>query len=542
MKKIDFWLILLVLISLVPLFDFFRPGLPMTHDGQDHVARIANFFQSLSEGNLIPRWAGNLNWGYGHPILMFLYPLASYLASLFHFFGFSLVDSTKIVFGLSFVLSGIFMYLLIKEIWGEEAGFVAGLIYMFAPYRFVDLYVRGALGECLAFVWPPLICYFAYKLSRRQKWSYLVGGSLSLAALILSHNALSLMLLPIIFCYMIFLIFQSKNNWLLVTCYLLQVTLGFILSAFFWFPAIFEAKYTLRDIVTKGSITGVEKFLRLVWSPWSYGGTGNFSVQVGILQWLGIIIAPVLIWVFWRRKEKVWIFLTFLFVYFWLAVFMILPVSKSLYFRFDLLQKFQFAWRWLSLAIFPPAIFLGAIVYLTPKKFKLIVAGCLLLVVLLLNKNYWQAKDFLQKPESFYAKPYPSPTDTGESAPIWSVRFMEKFPKAHLEVIEGKAMIEEVGRKTNRHEYRITAEQPTRLVENTLYFPGWQILVDNQLVEIQFQDPAHRGLMTFNVPKGEHRLLIRFSETKLRLFADLVSLVSILVLVLSLPVLKLLRK
>ena len=103
--KKHFFLLILFLILLIPILDLFKPGLPVTHDGQDHVARIANFYQSLSEGNIIPRWAGNLNWGYGHPILMFLYPLPSYIASLFHFLGISFVDSTKLVFAVSFVAS-----------------------------------------------------------------------------------------------------------------------------------------------------------------------------------------------------------------------------------------------------------------------------------------------------------------------------------------------------------------------------------------------------------------------------------------------------
>src|SRR3989338_5991191 len=107
-------LLLLIILSIIPVLDLFHPGLPVTHDGQDHVARIANFYQNLREGIIIPRWAGNLNWGYGHPILMFLYPLPSYIVSLFHFLGLSLVDSTKLVFGLAFVASGVTMYLWMK--------------------------------------------------------------------------------------------------------------------------------------------------------------------------------------------------------------------------------------------------------------------------------------------------------------------------------------------------------------------------------------------------------------------------------------------
>ena len=54
--------IALIILAFLPVASLFSLGLPITHDGQDHVARIANFYQNLSEGNLIPRWAGNLNW------------------------------------------------------------------------------------------------------------------------------------------------------------------------------------------------------------------------------------------------------------------------------------------------------------------------------------------------------------------------------------------------------------------------------------------------------------------------------------------------
>ena len=64
------WVFPLILfcLSIFPLFDLLHSGLPITHDGQDHVARIANFYENLSDGNIIPRWAPNLNCGYGHPI------------------------------------------------------------------------------------------------------------------------------------------------------------------------------------------------------------------------------------------------------------------------------------------------------------------------------------------------------------------------------------------------------------------------------------------------------------------------------------------
>src|ERR1700690_3058082 len=110
-KPNKIFILLFLILAILPVMALFHSGLPLTHDGQDHVARIANFYQNLTYGNIIPRWAENLNWGYGHPILEFLYPLPSYIASFFHFTGFSLVDSAKIVYGLGIIFSLIFMYL-----------------------------------------------------------------------------------------------------------------------------------------------------------------------------------------------------------------------------------------------------------------------------------------------------------------------------------------------------------------------------------------------------------------------------------------------
>ena len=130
---------------------------------------------------------------------MFLYPLPSYVASLFHFLGFTFVDSTKLVFAVSYLLSALFMYLWISSKWGRPSGFIAALAYGFAPYRFVDLYVRGAIGEHMAFVFPPLICWGLLLLAGKKRMlapSIIIP--LGTGGLILSHNALSLMFLPII--------------------------------------------------------------------------------------------------------------------------------------------------------------------------------------------------------------------------------------------------------------------------------------------------------------------------------------------------------
>src|SRR5260221_11806227 len=276
-------ILILAGILFVPLLNLLHPGMFVAHDSLDHVARIASFSLSLSEGNWIPRWAGNLNWGYGHPILMFLYPLPSYAASVFHAIGFSFVDSTKLIFALAYTASILTMYIWLRAHFAKSSSFIGALLYAFAPYRFVDLYVRGAIGEHVAFVFPPLLYLGLYRLSlekRSLRWFLLL--TIATAALILSHNALSIMFLAFGFVYATYIFFvvtKHKKRFFILS--ITGIVFGFMLSSFFWIPAFFEGKYTLRDIVTKGEFG--DRFVPVLWffySPWNYSGGNFFFIEI----------------------------------------------------------------------------------------------------------------------------------------------------------------------------------------------------------------------------------------------------------------------
>jgi 6-pyruvoyl-tetrahydropterin synthase related domain len=520
----------ILLISLLPVWSLSTPGQPITHDGPDHVARIANFYQSLSEGNLVPRWAGNLNWGYGHPILMFLYPASSYMASLFHAVGFSFVDSTKLVFAVAFVASMGLFYLWASKEWNKTAGFVGALLYGFAPYRFVDMYVRGAIGEHMAFVFPPVIFLGLLLLAReRHKWAPLCIA-LGTTGLILSHNAISLMVLPVIVLYGAYLfLFESKRKNEFVCWSLFSIGMGFALSAFFWIPAFFEGKYTLRNIVTKGEFS--DRFFywwQFFVMPWSFGGSSELSKEVGIFQWLAVIGSVVFACIHKEKKYR-WFIILFAF-FFILVLFLMTSWAGFIWNRVTILQNFQFPWRFLTVSVLVSSM-LGS-VWMSKVKQPYVGVLCLIVLVssVIISQHMWHAKSYIVRSEEYYSGIYNSTTDTGESSPIWSIRFMEHRPNAPAEVISGSAIITNTKRTSTRHEYTIAATASSRIVENTLYFPGWRILVDGASTDIQFQDPAYRGLMTYQVPTGDHGVVVEFVDTKLRVFSNWVTIAGLGVL------------
>ena len=465
---------------------------------------------------------------------MFLYPLPSYFASFFHFVGFSFVDSFKIVMASAFILSGITMYLWVRRFLGEYAGVIAGALYMFAPYRFVDLYVRGDIGEHIAFLFPPLILYFLLLLNDSkttiQKYWYGILASLSIAGLVLAHNAVSLMFLPFIIVYNLYLFYEEKNIKNLIFSGF-TVLFGLLLSAFFWIPALFEGKYTLRDIVT-GHGEYASRFVNiqsLIYGSWNYGQTGQFTVQIGIIQIAALIIFPFVLAYLYKRKIQQSLLYILVFLYAVTGIFVMLPISQFIWSHISLLQKFQFPWRFLGIVVFATAVLAAFFVSLFKGRVQKMIIIILIVLMLFFTHTDWHAKGYQIKPSTFYTGVYPGTTDTGESSPIWSVRFMEHKAKGPIDIIGGDAVVK-VGKRTfNDHVYSVkVASNTAQLKENTLYFPGWNLFIDGKESEFQFQDPHNRGLMTFFVTKGTHRVEFRFKNTKIRMMSEWLSLGALL--------------
>ncbi len=72
----------------------------------------------------------------------------------------------------------------------------------------------------------------------------------------------------------------------------------------------------------------------------------------------------------------------------------------------------------------------------------------------------------------------------------------------------------------------VYAEEPTRLVFDWLYFPGWLATVDRKPVEVTPYGPE--GFVSIEVARGAHNVGINFKPTPLRRAAAIASLVSLL--------------
>ena len=542
--KNNLFLILTILLSLPAAFALFHKGFYGASDDL-HVAWLYEMNRLFKSWQFPPRFVPDLSFGFGYPLFNFVFPLPFYIGEIFHLLGLNFVDSVKTVFGISFIASGVTMFLFLSEIISPALGLAGALIYVYTPYRSTDIYVRGAFGEAFSFIFLPLALYAIIRIYKSASRKDIGVLSFSLAALILSHDIVSYMFFPFLLLFVVMLYFISPNKKTFILKSAIGIILGLIVSLYFWFPAVKDSSLMIYGTVFN-YLDHFPTLLQLITPYFGYGASvpgpyDGMSFYIGTLNWVLVILGTVIAIFNWKKIDKlkksilIWALITFV-----IAFFMMNFRSSFLWSHLPYLPYFQFPWRFLSVSVFAAAVLGGisidriASLHLNDKSntnISLFIVYCLLLI--LTTIGMWHPKSYLMKSESFYKDTYLSTTDTGESSPVWSVRFMEHTPAGPAGVISGSALITQTFRNTTVHEYRVAAERPSRLVENTLYFPGWKIYIDGTETEIQFQDPEYRGLMTFRIPEGNHLVRVAFGDTRLRSVSNAVSLISVGMLAVS---------
>lgn len=523
-------LLLLILISLLPLISILRKGTYESGDLTLHTHYAMSFYDNLKAGNIFPAWT---NVGYGTPVFIFLYPLPFYLASLFHFLGFPFLASMKLVLITSFITSGIAMYCWAKEEFGEVSGFTASILYLFAPFHLVDMHFRASVGETLSFAFIPLIFLFSKKIIETRKYKFLIWGAISFALLMLSHLSTSLITLHLVAVYTFIIWVKKKNKRKIDLLYWLSsIILGLLLSSFYWIPAKFEVQYTLYSFTL--STGGFLSLKDLLYSSTMFGllfqgHHGETHYLLGYAQLLAFITSLFLINRIHDKREK--ILLLFFQISFLILSFMILPVSKKIWETFSYLNNFQFAWRLLA----PIAFILSAIAAIVTKKInkKIVVVICVFAIFsTILN---WGNRKIVPEQkvnragyETLYTEYYnPSDPIYKNIYPNLNHIVLKDIPKLPIETIKGEAEIKQIYRSPTDHEYLINAKTDVTIKENTLYFPNWELLINNSPYAINFKNPKYMGVITFKLNPGTYKAELRFENTKLRTISQLISILSL---------------
>lgn len=561
-----YWVVVLVILSLPVIWALFIPGFFGASDDL-HIAWLYEMDKTIKSGQIPPRYVPDLSFGYGYPLFNFVYPLPFYIGEIFHLLSLNFVDSIKAVFLSSTILSGIFMFLLLKQFMSKSLSLLGSLMYLYAPYRAVDLYIRGAIGEIVAFVFLPLVILSVIKITDEEtkawiKWICI--GGLSFAGLMLSHNIATLMFMPfIVLLGIIRIIVLQKKPWKVLLKFIGTLVLGLVISIYFWLPALLDSKLMKEDTVFN-FIDHFPTIRQLIIPYWGYGASvagpyDGMSFNIGIINIILISLALVFALLHWRKYTKSektiisWATISLI-----IAFFLMNYRSSFLWENLPFLPYFQFPWRLLIITTFISPIFLIAL-----NKLKINPAVYIIIVLVLIGFNFshFRPQDFLGRTDKYYLKKYTVKSPQVNKDEIWGYRISpakadslyltqkEEYLRLPLNTTtrpwepsyligEGnrtKAMelywIKDV-QKINDLYIRVTTDgkYENQLEYFKYLFPGWVGFIDNQPLKLIPSYPF--GHITAKIPPGKHLVEIYFEETSFNKILDLISISGIIISIL----------
>jgi uncharacterized membrane protein len=530
---------LLVLVAARPLL---RGKLIDGHDAREYSPRLVEMTRILDEGSFPPLWAPDLSAGHGQPLFEFAPPLVYFAALPFYGIGCGLADALQFGLLLLVAVGASAMFWLGRRSITSPAGALAvAAAWLFAPYLSLDLYVRAAFAEASALLVAPLALLLLLRAVDRPSPRRIAAASIAIGLILLAHNGAALLLVPALaFAGVASAIARRSFARTLAAC--ASVLGGLGSSAFFWLPALLEKDLVKTSLLREGFLRWSEHAIgvwQLLWSPWGYGlsvpGTNDgLSFAIGPLQILlgaaGVALAlrggkrgaeaPVP-----RRAETV-AFAALAAAGAWLAT----GWSSPLWERVTMLQYLAYPWRALMLpALFLPLAAVPALARLSPRWQISVV-----LALVALNVAHTEPKGYLTFDDEFYAPESIARrginTTTREEYEPRAVETRPPFTESPLRGLEHPVTIEDAVTRAERQEIRLTAPQATTVETRSFFYPGWTVAIDGR--EKPVAVVPTRGTMSFEVPAGEHRIVLELRPTKARRAASLVSAVTLAALAL----------
>lgn len=558
-----------VALCLAAIRPWFRLGFVCSDDMSFHFLRLAQLQALVQRGVLYSRWAPDMALGYGYPFFNFYAPLSYYAALALSLVTPDLQIALVAAFALATIGAGLSAYLLARDHFSPRASLVAAVAYAYAPYLAYDAYFRANLAETAAWPLLPLALWGIGRLARGSGRRYAAAAALAYAAILLTHNVFALIFSPLLAAYGLasVIAFAPDNR---TRCRRLAlaggaILLGLALTTFFWLPALVERAYVHSDrLLVPPVFVYWNNFIRLkelfaapravhpdLLNPSPPRALGLIPALLGLPALIGL----------WRRRHRAreqakrqrqryatLFFAAALLGYAWLTT----AGSRVVWDHVPLLEYVQFPWRLLGPAALCLAILIAASADLLSSgadRRGSLVAGAFTLL-LIFSSLFWRDPRYCPVDTPDLA---PASADAGAVAAYiaqferdshtigttakgeYLPRTVQEMPAARPTALLDPEKVPSGATFTFKAEarpigahLRITSTEAFTATYNAFYYPGWRVTVDGEAVPITPDTPS--GRITFAVPEGTHDVTLRFGETPLRRWANGVSLISLVAL------------
>jgi uncharacterized membrane protein len=527
----------LLLLAAPVVLPLLTHSVPAGHDAFEYFPRLVEVHQGVTHGILIPRWAPDLGRGTGQPLFLFHPPMIYWLGEIWHLIGCDFVLAMNLACATVVLLAALGMFLLARLYFGDAGGWLGAAACLYAPYFAVDLYVRSAMEEFSAFAFLALALYGFGAFARRRQMKYWLIGATAFACVCTCHFMAALLFAPLLAGFLVLTAWLEKS-WSVAWKQACGFALGLALSAFIWLPA-FSARH---DAHIGNAIDGIFRYSnhlvylhQLFYSPWGYGLSvpgPNDSMSFS-LGWSHLLLIAA-VWIWMSRRPHLADRRLLRFFGISAIVLCVMMLQDALWFweQVPLLQNVNLPWRLLGPVTICIAMLAAALSSLLPASGRwrtAIITGAMALLIVP-NLSHLRPPRIADPdlhfwtPQQLSIRGYES-TTMGEVTPRWIAGVPPYIPIAAT-VLTGDAEILRQERTPFAWTSPVVAKSPSNIEMRTAWFPGWEVRVDGHTIPAGPGTPS--GLITIEVPAGEHTVEVRYGRTSTETAAAGLSIAALL--------------
>ena len=502
-------------------------------DGIQHICRIIGTEQTLADKQFLPMIMSNLCNNFGYSWNIFYSPLTAYMSVVFRIFNFSYVNCLKLCMFVIVLLSGITMYKFALRITkNKKLATLASIIYILAPYRITDMYIRTALAELASFIFIPIVFEGLYIIVNEEKKSYKLA--LGAAGLILTHQVIAMYTAIICFVYLIVFFKKLKSKTVLKN---IGVNLLFciLMTSFYWVGLLQHYFSTSYEVFVPGRMEREEVliFYKAKFSQLFITSSEQTMIYaIGLLSVIGLVLTPISYKKIPEEYKKTYMFFLITGIVLIGMTLKIFPFEKLP----QALTMLQFTFRLFTFTSFFFAFVVATNFAILIKNFKTLDIVVLLTISILLLVPYKSKLDFnLKDNEERLINGVRITENTGrvhagmasmEYLPTKAFKNLKYIANRKDEVIvldNNEAVISDYTKQASNMNCKISnINKETTIELPYIYYLGYRVYADGQ--EIKYTE-SDNGFIQINIAK-DSQIKVKYLGTNEMLISYAVSIIS----------------
>lgn len=545
-------LLFILLMSIFVSLPLLSSQLDITYDdGIQHICRLMGTYKSIEEGQSFPVIMSAFCNGFGYSWNLFYSPFTAFAPLLFKWIGFSFAGCIKLFMFVVTFFTGLSMYQCVKEISkNSKIAIVAAMLYIVAPYRLTDMYIRYALAELTSFVFLPWIFLGLYRiLYQKKKKDFLLA--IGTIGLILTHTVITMY--TAIFCF-IYVLLHSKRlkNKNVLKQLIVNLVFAIAITSFFWMPLLETKQSAEYEVFQPGRMERTEVLVAYKLDTTDLLFTkpdGGMIYEIGFLSLIGLALTPIAIKKMRKNKKQ----MAFLYkTYIFMLIAGIVSVIMSLkIFPFEhlpsILKMLQFSFRMLEFSCFFFSVVVAINLGMAIRDFSIKDVGILGVVLMILTSFFSTHLRYLEDfDENVLWPAVPLTAETGRvHAGMASMEYLpsKSFQnRSYIEerdqrvkVLQGSAQIENEQKENTNLNFEIQYVVEESLLELPyIYYPGYQVILqkeDGSKVELKTLE-TENGFVGVEIPVLEKATVqVQYTGTWIMKVSAVISFIGLCVLV-----------